>query len=74
MISGNGFVINNQYNIGDMVFVRTDPDQNATIITGIKICPNGHYVYLCSAGNATNQFYEVELSTEINQELLNKNL
>lgn len=49
--------------IGDIVFLKTDPDQRARIVIGIFIRPNGKSYYL-SCGVEESFHYEIEMSTE----------
>lgn len=55
-------VINNVYNIGDIVYVKTDPDQTRGIVTGITVRNNNNLIYTVDHFDRSNDFYEFELS------------
>lgn len=56
-------IINVKYKIGSFVYVITDPEQNARMITGFTVRKNGIY-YLVSFVDCERQFEEFELSEE----------
>lgn len=49
--------------IGQIVFLRTDPDQLVRMITGIKVCP-GYLLYCVSICSEETNHYDFEVSTE----------
>lgn len=53
--------INNKYNIGQTVYIITDPDQLERIIVGIKITPLGQ-IYLLGTLEGELEVYEIEIS------------
>ena len=57
--------INNKYNIEEIVFLITDEDQKARIITAIQICKNGLF-YKLACGTDESWHYEYELATDKN--------
>ena len=57
-------VIDNKYNIGDIVYLRTDQEQKQRIITAIKINP-GNLIYILSCDSDETGFYEFEVTNEI---------
>lgn len=59
-------MVKSEYKIGDIVFLITDVDQFARIITGILIRPDGIRYYISNATQETIHF-ELELSKEINE-------
>jgi hypothetical protein len=61
--------IETNYNIGQIVFLATDNDQKARIITGIIIRPSGHIYYL-SCGDVENSHYEIEFALEKNYQIV----
>lgn len=61
-------IIEPEFNIGDIVYLKTDPDQLARIVIGIFVYPGGIY-YTTACGTNTYNAYEVELSHEPNQNL-----
>jgi hypothetical protein len=60
--------INNNivFDIGDIVFLKTDSEQRPRIITGILMRPNGFLYYLSNGTNETSH-YEIEISKEENE-------
>jgi hypothetical protein len=58
--------MNTKYNIGDIVFLKTDKEQEARIITGILIRPNG-YVFYLSKSDLETTHYEIEFTSDINE-------
>jgi len=52
--------------IGDIVFLKTDKEQKARMITGVMQRPNG-YIYYLSYSDLETSHYEIEFSTEINE-------
>lgn len=50
------------HQIGDIVFLKTDPEQNERIVTEIRIRPNS-ILYSLSCGTTDSQHYEIEIST-----------
>ena len=56
-------VIENKYEFGQTVYLKTDPDQHARMVTQIKVSPIG-IIYLLSFGTMETPHYEIELSTE----------
>ena len=55
-----------KYKIGDIVFLKTDKEQEARIITGILIRPNGFIFYLSKSDIETTH-YEIEFTSDINE-------
>jgi hypothetical protein len=53
-------VINNKFNIGDTVYIKTDVDQSPGIITCIQVNP-GDILYSVSRNSSTSHFYDFEL-------------
>jgi len=58
--------INNKFNLGDIVYLKTDIDQRARIVTGIKVRMNDLIIYELSYTDVTTNHYEVEISNEKN--------
>lgn len=56
-------VIENKYEIGQIVFLITDEEQCARLITGITIAPRGLTYRLCY-GVTETWHYEMEISDE----------
>lgn len=57
-------IINNTFDFGEIVFLKTDTEQKPRIITAIEIFKEGEYLYKCSSGSASSYHYDYELSTE----------
>ena len=55
-----------KYKIGDIVFLKTDKEQEARIITGILIRPNGFVFYLSKSDIETTH-YQIEFTSDINE-------
>lgn len=57
--------IKNEFEIGQIVYLKTDNDQLARMITGINIRGGyGHLVYLLSLGTNETYHYGIEISNE----------
>jgi len=50
-----------EFNIGDTVTVKVDPEQTKYIIVGILITPNELVYRLSNAEGSTKDFYGIEL-------------
>jgi hypothetical protein len=57
------------HQIGDIVYLRTDPEQQARIITAYMVTPR-EVMYEVACGVMTTPHYEFELSTEKDVSLL----
>lgn len=62
-------ILENIYNIGEIVYLKTDSDQHARVVTAIKIFPNNEMMYELSCGERSSLHYEFEISKE--KELIN---
>lgn len=58
-------IIDNKYEFGQTVYLKTDPDQLPRIVTRFQVTPMGVFYGLCSGTNDT-WHYEMEISDEIN--------
>lgn len=56
--------INNKFKLGEVVFLRTDPDQFSRIIVAIQITVDGGMLYKLAIGMNEQWHYEVELTRE----------
>lgn len=56
-------VVDNKFDIGDLVYIKTDIDQRARLVTGITLRLYG-MVYELSLGETTSSHYDFELSSE----------
>jgi hypothetical protein len=57
--------IDNKFNLEEVVFLITDADQYARIITGIQIYKNG-ILYRLACGTSDSWHYEYEIATDKN--------
>lgn len=65
MIAGKGIMLNNEFTIGQVVYLKTDPDQLPRIVLRILISSNG-YTYEIGCGMLMSYHYEHEISEEVN--------
>jgi hypothetical protein len=54
------------YDIGDMVYIKTDIDQHQRIVTAIIVCPAKDLLYELCCGTVSSKHYDFELSKEKN--------
>ena len=50
------------YDIGDLVYLVTDPEQCLRMVTSILLGPNS-VMYIVSCGHETSEHYAIELSS-----------
>ena len=67
-------IIENKFEIGDMVYLKTDPDQLIQIIVAIHVFKSGELMYKIASGSEVSIHYEFELSDTINEQLKIDNL
>lgn len=65
-------LIDTKFELGDLVYLQTDPDQQKRLVTGLEIRPNG-IIYLLSCGAVESSHYDIEISKEINVLLTSTN-
>ena len=53
-----------KFKIGEIVYSKTDPEQNARMVTGYTIRKNGLISYLVTFIDCERQFEDFELSSE----------
>ena len=58
-------VVENKFEFGDIVYLKTDKEQNPRIIYSMKVFPN-EILYELACGTTVSSHYEFEISTEIN--------
>jgi hypothetical protein len=58
--------IDNKFNIGDIVYLKTDKDQDERIVCAITVYKNGDLVYKLSCGIDDSSHYEFEMTKEKN--------
>lgn len=59
-------IIDNKFEIGQPVYIKTDKDQDMGIVTSIEIVPNNLVMYHVSIRSYENNYYDFELSAEKN--------
>ena len=64
-------LIDNKYNIGDSLYIKTDKDQKLRILTQITILPIG-LRYCLSCDEVDTWHYDIEITNEKNI-LINSN-
>jgi len=57
-------VIENVFDLGQIVYLKTDDDQKARMIIGIQVRPTG-LLYIAQLGTVETYHYEIELSGQI---------
>jgi hypothetical protein len=58
-------VIENDFNIGEAVYLKTDNDQNERVVTGIQVSPHGLFYRLVN-GTTETWHYNIEINREKN--------
>lgn len=56
-------LIENKYEIGEFVYIQTDPEQLRRVITGFEITQK-EFLYWVACGESSAKCYEFELSKE----------
>ncbi|MEW6006131.1 MAG: hypothetical protein AB1695_12535 [Stygiobacter sp.] len=56
-------LLDNKYNIGDIVYLKTDPDQVERMITAIQLNANG-IIYRLVCGTTETWHYDIEINVE----------
>lgn len=64
-------IVDSKFNIGDTVYLKTDIDQDARLVTAIKVMPN-ILTYELSKSTECTSHYDFEISTERNICLISK--
>ncbi len=57
-------IIDTSYNFGDIVFLKTDPDQYERMVYKIIIYPNGSIMLGLSFGATNSEHYDFEISSQ----------
>lgn len=57
-------LINNRYDLKQIVYLLTDTEQLARIVVGIKVCADGCILYELACGTQETWHYEAEMSLE----------
>ena len=58
-----GMIIENEFDIEDTVYLKTDSEQLPRLITKLIICSATQIIYVCSCGTLDSQHFAFELST-----------
>lgn len=56
-------VVDNKYEFGQEVYLKTDVDQKIRLVTGLLVRPNGSMSYELSCGTECRWHYDFEIST-----------
>jgi hypothetical protein len=56
--------INNRFNIGDVVYIKTDVEQKPNIIICIKVYSDDFYTYNLNSPTDSNDYRDYEISKE----------
>lgn len=59
-------VIENKYEIGDTVYLKTDAEQQARIVICFKVYKAGEIMYELVSGTIQSSHYDFEISSEKN--------
>lgn len=59
-------VVEPKYNIGEIVYIKTDVEQHQRIVTALVICPANDILYELTCGIVASKHYDFELTTEKN--------
>lgn len=57
-------VVENEYDFGDIVYLKTDNEQLPRMITSIEVFKNGELLYKLACGTVTTPHYEYEISSQ----------
>ena len=57
-------IIVTEYDLGDIVYLKTDEDQKARMICSINIKPGLQVLYSLECGTESTIHYEIEMSKE----------
>ena len=58
-------VVDNRFDFGDIVYLKTDPDQRQRIVFAIKVYKSD-ILYELACGTTTSMHYDFEISKEVN--------
>jgi hypothetical protein len=61
-----GMLLDNEFEIGQTVYLKTDTEQYPRIVTSILIRPNQALMYYLSCGAQETQNFDLEISAEPN--------
>lgn len=64
-ICGMAIIVENKFEFGDIVYLKTDREQNPRIVYMMKVFPN-ETLYELACGTTVSSHYEFEISKEVN--------
>lgn len=59
-------IVTTLFDFGEIVYLKTDADQNGRMVTGYIVRPNNNILYELSIGTTMSTHYDFEISREIN--------
>ncbi len=59
-------VIDEQFKIGELVYLKTDPNQEVRMVIGYVLRYHDILIYTLSCGDNESNHYDLEISTEKN--------
>jgi len=59
-------VIHNDFNFGEQVFLKTDPDQYPRMVVQMGVQPTGTVTYRLASGDSDSWHHSIEMSREKN--------
>lgn len=59
-------IINNKFDLGEKVYLKTDKDQSVRIVVRIQVGPMG-LLYCLNQGTIESWHYDFEMTTEIDE-------
>jgi len=65
--------IENKFKHGEIVYLKTDPEQHARIVYAIRILPSNNILYDLCLGDFTSTHSVIEMSSKIDIELKTNN-
>jgi len=58
-----------KYEIGQIVYLKTDEDQKERMVMGARVLP-GHIMYTLTCGTQETDHYDIEISEQIDESKL----
>ena len=55
------------FTFGDLVYLKTDANQEQWMVTDIELRPNGVCIYTVACGSSTYTAYDFEMSNDANE-------
>ncbi len=57
-------IIDNKYELGEIVYLKTDVDQVPRIVTAVVACPDDSILYELACGTTCSKHYDFEITYE----------